>query len=58
MLVCTAAIISHLRSRNGPQARMVVEFLVEFPKLVLEPALESRKGCVAPPSIPTSENFL
>ena len=35
ILACTAAIMSLSRSRNGPQTRMVVEFLVELPKLKL-----------------------
>lgn len=35
ILVRTVAIMSPLRSKNGPQARMAVEFLVELPKLAL-----------------------
>lgn len=40
MAACPTAIMSPLRSRNGPQARMAVEFLVELPKLALRPVLE------------------
>ena len=35
MAVWAAVIISPLRSRNGPQTRMVVEFLVELPNPLL-----------------------
>ena len=36
MAAYTAVRMSFLRSRNGPKARMVVEFLVELPKLAIE----------------------
>ena len=43
MAASAAALMSPLRSRNGPQARMVVEFLVELPNLPLAPCARRRQ---------------
>ncbi len=45
MVVCMAARMSHSQSRNGPQARMVVEFLAELPKLTVESCLALHRLC-------------
>ena len=35
MSACRAALMSYFRSRNGPHARIVDEFFVELPNLLL-----------------------